>query len=89
MLTSSRIEPMPSLTTGLSLRLAPSQAIVKRAKPTAAAIVIDTIAQCGTSAVRSTHVTRIDAGTRSNRRWAKTVPTSVALVPGAHRGGGA
>ena len=77
---------MPSLTTGRSCRFAPSHATVKSAKPTAAAIVIETTAQCGTSAVRSTQTTRIVAGTRSKRRCAKTVPTSVALVPGGASG---
>ena len=59
MLTSSRIEPMPSLTTGRSCRFAPSHATVNSAKPTAAAIVIETTAQCGTSAVSSTQTTRM------------------------------
>ena len=86
MLTNPRRDPIPSLTMGRSCRFAPSHAIVNSAKPTRAAIVMETTAQCGTSAVSSTQTTRIDAGTRSKRRWAKTVPTRVALVPGGASG---
>ena len=50
--------------------------------------MIETVtAQCGTSAVRSTQTTSIVAGSRSKSRCANTVPTSVALVPRAHRAG--
>ena len=86
MTRSWRTEPMPSLTTGRWCRLAPSQAIVKSANPTSAAMPNETTAQCGTSAVSSTQTTRIVAGTRSKSRCAKTVPTSVALVPGGASG---
>ena len=77
---------MPSLTIGRWWRRAPSHAIVKSANPTAAPIMNATTAQWGTSAVSSTQVTRIVAGTRSNRRCAKTVPTSAALVPAGASG---
>ena len=77
---------MPSLMTGRWCRFAPSQATVKSANPTKAAIPNETTAQWGTSAVSSTQTTRIVAGTRSKSRWAKTVPMSVALVPGGASG---
>lgn len=56
-------------------------ATASRPTPTSPTITIPVTAQCGSFAVVITYPTSRAIGKRSNRRWAKTVPSSVALVP--------
>ena len=57
------------------------KAITSRTPPIEKRMTRLVTAQCGISAVASTQTTRNAAGTKSNTRCAKTVPTSVAQAP--------
>ena len=60
---------------------ADSRPTARRAMPTRPKMTRLVTAQCGIFAVSRTHTMRIATGKRSKRRWANTVPRSVALVP--------
>ena len=62
-------------------RRAVSNATVNRPSPTRPTITSPVTAQWGSFAVAATYATSSAIGKRSNSRCAKTVPSSVALVP--------
>ena len=80
--SSRRTVPRPSTCTRARSRRAEITPTVKSASPTRPTTTIPVTAQCGIFAVARTYATSSAIGKRSNRRCAKTVPRSVALVPG-------